>query len=119
MNRLGQQYETLSAQLDDSQERFQKIKKSVSQEKSYELLDARTESRDAVREQTRFTLQEKFGQKYDSFRFSDAANAVDERLGEDPDIFREQAFRKRMAQKTERQPKRTVRQQRNDHSLER
>ena len=119
MNRLGQQYETLSAQLDDSQERFQKIKKSVSQEKSYELLDARTESRDAVREQTRFTLQEKFGQKYDSFRFSDAANAVDERLGEDPDTFRDHAFRKRMAQKTERQPKRTVRQQRNDHSLER
>lgn len=119
LNRLGQQYETLSAQLDDSQERFQKIKKSVSQEKSYELLDARTESRDAVREQTRFTLQEKFGQKYDSFRFSDAANAVDERLGEDPDTFRDHAFRKRMAQKTERQPKRTVRQQRNDHSLER
>lgn len=119
LNRLDQQYDTLSAQLDDSEERFREIKKSVSPEKSYELLDARTEFRETVREQTRFTLQEKFGQKYDSFRFSDAANAVDERLGEDPDIFREHAFRKRMAQKTERQPKRTVRQQRNDHSLER
>ena len=119
LNRLGQQYETLSAQLDDSQERFRKIKTSVSPEKACELLDTRTESRETVREQARFTLQEKFGQKYDSFRFGDAENAVDERLGEDPDIFREHAFRKRMAQGTERQPKRTVRQQRNDHSLER
>ena len=96
LNRLDQQYDTLSAQLDDSQERFLKLKASVSPEKSYELLEARSELRDAVREQTRFTLQEKFGQKYDSFRFHDAANAVDERLGEDPDIFREHVFRKRM-----------------------
>ena len=59
-----------------------------------------------VREQARFTLQKKFGQKYDSFRFSDAANAVDELLKEVPDISREQAFRKRMEQKTERRKNR-------------
>lgn len=100
LNRLDQQYDTLSAQLDDSQEHFQKLKASVSSEKSYELLEARSELRDAVREQTRFTLQEKFGQKYDSFRFHDAVNAVDDRLKEDPDIFREQAFRKCMEKET-------------------
>ena len=88
--------------MDDSEERFQKIKASVSPEKSYELLEARSKFRDAVREQTRFTLQERFGQKYDSFRFSYAANAVDDRLREDPDIFREYAFRKRMEQETQR-----------------
>lgn len=100
LNRLDQQYDTLSAQLDDSQEHFQKLKASVSSEKSYELLEARSELREAVRDQTRFTLQEKFGQKYDSFRFHDAVNAVDDRLKEDPDIFREQAFRKRMEKET-------------------
>lgn len=62
LNRLDQQYDTLSAQLEDSQERFQKLKASVSSEKSCELLKARSELRETVREQTRFTLQEKFGQ---------------------------------------------------------
>ena len=46
---------------------------------------------------------------YDSFRFNDAANAVDERLKEDPDIFREQTFRKRMAQETKYKKKDTIR----------
>lgn len=46
---------------------------------------------------------------YDSFRFNDAANAVDERLKEDPDIFREQTFRKRMAQETNYKKKDTIR----------
>lgn len=100
LNRLDQQYDTLSAQLEDSQERFQKLKASVSSEKSCELLKARSELRETVREQTRFTLQEKFGQKYDSFRFHDAANTVDDRLKEDPDIFREYAFRKRIEKET-------------------
>lgn len=100
LNRLDQQYDTLPAQLDDSQEHFQKLKASASSEKSYELLEARSELREAVRDQTRFTLQEKFGQKYDSFRFHDAVNAVDDRLKEEPDIFREQAFRKRMEKET-------------------
>lgn len=100
LNRLDQQYDTLSAQLEDSQECFQKLKASVSSEKSCELLKARSELRETVREQTRFTLQEKFGQKYDSFRFHDAANTVDDRLKEDPDIFREYAFRKRIEKET-------------------
>ena len=119
LNRLDQQYDTLSAQLDDRQELFQKIKASVSPKKSYDLLDARSELRDIVREQTRFTLQKKFGQKYDSFRFSDAVDAVDKRLKEDPDIFQEHVFMKRIAQETERRQKRTVRQEKNNHSLER
>lgn len=100
LNRLDQQYNALSTQLTDSQEHFQKIKASVSSEKTYELLDARSELREAVREQTRFNLHEKFGRKYDPFRFSDAANTVDECLEEDPDIFREHAFKKRMKQET-------------------
>lgn len=108
LNRLDQQYETLSVQLKDCQERFQKLKVSVSPEKSYELLEARSELREAVHEQTRFTLQEKFGQKYDSFRFHYAANAVDDRLKEDPDIFREYAFRKRMEKATIRRQDRST-----------
>lgn len=108
LNRLDQQYDTLSAQLEDSQECFQKLKASVSSEKSCELLEARSDLRDPVREQTRFTLQERFGQKYDSFRFHDAANAVDDRLKEDPDIFREQAFRKRMEKETIRRQNRST-----------
>ena len=96
LKKLDMQYDNLSDQLTENQKLFQEIKAEVSPGKSEELFDARVDERDAIRNQIYQKLYATMGQKFDASLFHDSVRDIDDRLGEDPDSFRQCASQKRI-----------------------
>ena len=117
LGKLDLQYEDLSIQLTENQKLFQKIKSDVRSEKSEELFDARVDERDTIRDQIYEKLYETLGQKFDASLFHESVSDIDDRLGENPEIFRECASKKRIAR--ERRKDQPTRQKEKFHDHER
>ena len=117
LKKLDVQYDNLSDQLTENQKRFQKIKADVTPEKSEELFDARVDERDTVRDQIYQKLYATMGQRFDASLFHESVSDIDDRLGENPEIFRECSSKKRIAR--ERRKDQPTRQKEKFHDHER
>ena len=119
LGKLDLQYEDLSIQLTENQKLFQKIKSDVRSEKSEELFDARVDERDTIRDQIYEKLYETLGQKFNASLFHESVSDIDDRLGEDPEVFRDRAYQKRIAREMERRKEQPVRLKKKVHNHER
>ncbi len=99
LNKLNLQNENLWNQLTENQKLFQKIKKTVCSEKLEELFDTRADMRETVRNQIYQKLSQTIGQEFDTSLFYDSVRDIDNRLLEDSEAFRTQAFQKQIARK--------------------
>lgn len=117
LEKLDVQYDDLSNQLTENQKLFQKIKSDVRPEKSEELFNARVDERATIRNQIYEKLYETLGQKFDASLFHESVSGIDDRLGENPETFRECASKKRIAR--ERRKNHPTRQKKKFHDHER
>ena len=97
LNKLNLQNENLWNQLTENQKLFQEIKKTVCSEKLEELFDTRADMRETVRNQIYQKLSQTIGQEFDTSLFYDSVRDIDNRLLEDSEAFRTQAFQKQIA----------------------
>ena len=97
LNKLNLQNENLWNQLTENQKLFQEIKKTVCSEKLEELFDTRADMRETVRNQIYQKLSQTIGQEFDTSLFYDSVIDIDNRLLEDSEAFRTQAFQKQIA----------------------
>ena len=72
-------------------------KKTVCSEKLKELFDTRADMRETVRNQIYQKLSQTIGQEFDTSLFYDSVRDIDNRLLEDSEAFRTQAFQKQIA----------------------
>lgn len=119
LEKLDVQYDDLSNQLTENQKLFQKIKSDVRPEKSEELFDARVDERDTIRDQIYEKLYETLGQKFNASLFHESVSDIDDRLGEDPEVFRDRAYQKRIAREMEHRKHQPIRQKKQNHVHER
>ena len=97
LNKVNLQNENLWNQLTENQKLFQEIKKTVCSEKLEELFDTRADMRETVRNQIYQKLSQTIGQEFDTSLFYDSVRDIDNRLLEDSEAFRTQAFQKQIA----------------------
>lgn len=71
-------------------------KKTVCSEKLEELFDTRADMRETVRNQIYQKLSQTIGQEFDTSLFYDSVRDIDNRLLEDSEAFRTQAFQNRL-----------------------
>lgn len=119
LEKLDVQYDGLSNQLTENQKLFQEIKADVRPEKSEELFDARVDERDKIRDQIYEKLYETLGQKFNASLFHESVSDIDDRLGEDPEVFRDRAYQKRIVREMEHRKHQPIRQKKQNHVHER
>ena len=119
LEKLDLQYEDFSIKLTENQKLFQGIKADISPEKSEELFNARVDERDTIRDQVYQKLYTTMGQKFDVSLLHDSVQKIDNRLGEDPESFRDSASQKRIEREMKRGKVQPVQPKKKMHNHER
>lgn len=117
VKKLTAQQETLTSQLAADEAQYRETEAEVAPEQADALQDARASLRIGFRDQIRSKLREIFGQRLQYDRLSAAEEQIENRLGEDSDLFQERTAKLRHEQEMERrrnQPNRAKRRSR-DH----
>jgi len=102
VKKLTAQQETLTSQLAADEAQYRETKSRVLPGQADALLDARASLRIGFRGQIRSKLREIFGQRLQYDRLSSAEEQIDNRLGEDSDLFQGRAAKLRHEQEMER-----------------
>lgn len=87
LEKLAEQHQSLSQQLEDNRQKFVKLKTSVLPEKTEELVDARMSFRSIVHNRNLSKLRDVYGRKFDHNRFNDATCYVDKYVQESHTFF--------------------------------
>lgn len=87
LEKLAEQHQSLSQQLEVNRQKFVKLKTSVSPEKTEELVDARMSFRSIVHNRSLSKLRDIYGRKFDHNRFNDAACYVHKYVQESHTFF--------------------------------
>ncbi|MCD8174924.1 MAG: MobA/MobL family protein [Phascolarctobacterium sp.] len=102
VKKLTAQQETLTSQLAVDEAQYREAEAKVAPEQADALLNARASLRIGFRDQIRSKLREIFGQRLQYDRLYSAEEQIDNRLGEDSDLFQERAAKLRHEQEMER-----------------
>lgn len=92
LGKLEAQHDSLEKQISDDVLHFENVKSQADPAQNITLLDARLAIWNGCIDKLLSKLHDVFGQKFDFQRFRTAANQVDNKLAEDPDIFQERAL---------------------------
>lgn len=101
VKKLTAQQETLTSQLAVDEAQYRETEAKVAPEQADALLNARASLRIGFRDQIRTKLREIFGQSFQYDRLYSAEEQIDNRLGEDSDLFQERAAKLRHEQEME------------------
>lgn len=82
LEKLAEQHQSLSQQLEDNRQKFIKLKTSVSPKKSKELVDARMSFRNISHNRNLSKLRDVYGRNFDHNRFNDATCYIDKYIQE-------------------------------------
>ncbi len=119
LEKMKSEQPKLTNQLAADEKSFTETRAKISPQQEDALLDARVPLRDNYRNQIRYRLRETFGQKFQYDRLASAEQRIDNRLGEDSDLFREHAAKLRHEQEMERRRNQPIRQNKKTKNLER
>ena len=110
LEKMKSEQPKLTSQLAADEKSFTETREKISPQQEDALLDARVPLRDNYRNQIRYRLRETFGQKFQYDRLASAEQRIDNRLGEDSDLFRERDAKLRHEQEMERRRNQPIRQ---------
>ena len=88
LQKLEQQRDSLLSEIDSLAEQFEDTRKRVDPDNALPLMDARLMIRDKIQDQGINSLKERFGKYFDYVKFNRAMENVDDKLCEDPEVFR-------------------------------
>ncbi|MCD8110991.1 MAG: hypothetical protein LUE14_13030 [Clostridiales bacterium] len=119
VKKLSARQETLTSQLAADDAQYRETEAKVAPEQADALLNTRASLRIGFRDQIRSKLREIFGQRSQYDRLSAAEEQIDNRLGEDSDLFQERATKLRHEQEMERRRNQSNRTKRKSRDYER